>query len=752
MSRRGDADWRDAFRQVERDPARLGQSLGHGSEQLSSIADAAEAFPFRVTEHYLSLADPTDPDDPILKQILPNPLELAAPPKGYRDDAVGDLSPTNHPAPGLVHKYPGRALLVTTGTCAVNCRFCFRRNYPYDELRDSGAPLEAALQVVADDPSIAEVILSGGDPLSLTDAALGSLVTKIAGIPHVRRLRVHTRMPVVLPQRVTESLLLALGSSRLSVWIVTHFNHPRELAPAAIDACRAFSEAGMPVLNQSVLLKGVNDDVEVLTALCEGLVDGGIKPYYLHRLDRVRGVAHFDVPEDVGLALHAALRERVSGIALPAFVEDDGQGPSKRPAGLRGRASGLTFLLLALGLVLGLGTSCKTESVSDAAGDQPHSEKGDVAEPQPKLSSKEAESSSSAERKPSSGATLPPLESADQVLVADLDGDGAQELLVASGNEVRWGTWPTSAPAPSLHGRMTAEGRLQAWHASDLDGDGRDEVVAAFGIGRGFPKAPLEVILLDQQGSSTIVLPLWKDRGPRNQATAVFPWPRPDGTFDVYLSAFESRFVVRGGVLSRSGAEPRWLESHRLRMGMARAAGDFDGDGVPEVAVGRLYGEDASMDGDLRVLQEDGSFEMVPTVRGVRAVGAQDIDGDGKDELLFGDGWHKNYGKLARYRPSVGRRAGDGVWRVQLVEEQATQYAVEKIDFGAGRLVAGGNGEVTTYQPSGDGWQRTAVVGPSSANGTFALLPDGGVIVGGAAPRRWVSGGGLGAQTPTPGP
>ena len=291
------------------DPVAIAAALPAGGGSLAAVADAASRFPFTATSYYLSLADPSDPDDPILRQVMPATEELAPSPPGYAADAVGDLAPGAHPAPGLV----------TTGLCAVNCRFCFRRAYPYEETRSG---LGAALATIAADASIREVILSGGDPLTMPDVALERLLRSIAAIGHVRRVRIHTRLPVVLPDRITPELPTVLRSTRLVPWVVAHFNHPRELARPAVEACRRLLDGGVPVLNQAVLLRGVNDDVEVLAALHEGLVDAGVKPYYLHQLDRVEGAAHFEVPVEEGRALVEALRRRVSGIAMPSYVRD----------------------------------------------------------------------------------------------------------------------------------------------------------------------------------------------------------------------------------------------------------------------------------------------------------------------------------------------------------------------------------------------------------------------------------------------
>jgi len=691
------APWQRQLARTPREVDAVLEQLGWDDASTGALREASRRFELRVTEHYLGLADPSDPDDPILAQVLPDARELHAPPPGFSADAVGDLRPDNHPAATLVHKYPGRALLVTTGLCAVNCRFCFRRAYPYEETREGPA---AALQAIRSDPGVREVILSGGDPLALSDRALGDLLAALASIDHVRRVRIHTRLPVVLPARVTPELLVTLRSTRLRPWVVTHFNHPRELAPEALEACDRLIGAGVPLLNQSVLLRRVNDDVEVLAELFERLADAGIKPYYLHQLDRVVGAAHFEVPEARGREIVEALRRRISGVALPAWVRDLPGQLAKTPLA--------AFALLALLLGCGDEPTRLETSLGEVSADE-------VITPEPTASVRPAEAVAR---------TLPPLERVDLLLAADLDGDGAPELLAGAGHEMRWARWPSDADGPTWEGRWLSDGVLQQWLAVDLDGDGRDEVVAAFGVGRDAPQAVLEVVLLDRDGTSTVVVPMWRAKGERNQVTALLPWPNTDGTTDIYVAAFEDRFMVRGGVLSRLGGQPDWLPGHALRMGMARAAADFDGDGSVEVAIGRLYGETKDSDGDLRVLRADGSHEVVPTLRGVRAVGAGDVDGDGVPDLLFGDGWHKRYGTEARFRPSVARPDGAGGWTVELIEERDDQYAVEQIGVASGRLVAGGNREVRVYSRGQGGYSQVGQAQATSLRGAWAALGD----------------------------
>jgi EF-P beta-lysylation protein EpmB len=287
---------------------------------------SAPDFPVRVPEGYLARMRPGDPDDPLLRQVLAVPEEqvLTA---GYRDDPVGDLEATE--APGLLRKYRGRALLVVTGACPVHCRYCFRRRYPYATGQVSPARWEGVLERLAADPTVSEVVLSGGDPLTVTDEKLRRLVEGLEGIPHLRRLRVHTRAPVVLPSRVDAGLLGWLADTRLPTVFVVHANHPNELGPEAARALGRLRDAGCTVLNQSVLLRGVNDRVEVLAEVSERLFAAGALPYYLHQLDRVQGAAHFEISDDRARSLVSALRARLPGYLVPRLVREEPGQPAK---------------------------------------------------------------------------------------------------------------------------------------------------------------------------------------------------------------------------------------------------------------------------------------------------------------------------------------------------------------------------------------------------------------------------------------
>jgi L-lysine 2,3-aminomutase len=239
---------------------------------------------------------------------------------GFTADPVGDAAATLRP--GLLQKYRGRVLMVTTGACAVHCRYCFRRHFPYQESPRSLGQWQEAIGKIEADSSIHEVILSGGDPLTLVDDLLSRLAERLAEIPHLNRLRVHTRLPIVIPNRVTDELLAWLTGTRLTPIVVIHANHPQEIDEPVSIALARLIDAGIPVLNQAVLLRGVNDDADVLAQLCERLVDLRVLPYYLHQLDRVAGAAHFEVPVERGRQIIAELESRLPGYAVPRYVQE----------------------------------------------------------------------------------------------------------------------------------------------------------------------------------------------------------------------------------------------------------------------------------------------------------------------------------------------------------------------------------------------------------------------------------------------
>jgi EF-P beta-lysylation protein EpmB len=319
--------WRQSLAAAIRDPDELIDRLQLPDSFRKAARAAAGQFPVVVPESYLARMRPGDPTDPLLRQVLPVGAELESPP-GYGCDPVGDSAALR--APGLLHKYQGRALLIAARECAVHCRYCFRRHYPYEQSPVDAADWTAAIDVLRADDSIHEVILSGGDPLVLSDRRLQSLVDQLEEIPHVRRLRIHSRLPIVLPDRVDDGLMDLLRSSRLTPIMVVHANHPHEIADDCADALRLLVRGGVTTLNQAVLLRGVNDNADVLAELSERLVDVGVMPYYLHQLDRVAGAAHFEVDEDRALELVATLRNRLPGYAVPRLVREVAGDESKR--------------------------------------------------------------------------------------------------------------------------------------------------------------------------------------------------------------------------------------------------------------------------------------------------------------------------------------------------------------------------------------------------------------------------------------
>lgn len=297
-------------------------------DRIEALDAVGARYSVALTAHLAALIDPADADDPIARQFVPSPEELETG-GGETADPTGDRA--RSPVRGLVHRYPDRVLLMPTLSCPAYCRYCFRRDHVG---RAADAPdaddLDAAFAYVAARPGIREVILSGGDPLSLSDARLAEVLGRVAAIGHVAVTRVHTRAPVAAPSRVTAGLADALRSSGRP-WIVLHCNHPRELSDETRAACRRLADAGLPLLAQSVLLRGVNDDADTLAELMRGLVETGVKPYYLHHPDRAAGTARFRLGLAEGLALVRALRGRISGLCQPAYVVEIPGGHGKVP-------------------------------------------------------------------------------------------------------------------------------------------------------------------------------------------------------------------------------------------------------------------------------------------------------------------------------------------------------------------------------------------------------------------------------------
>ena len=313
------AGWQQSLVDAIRDPKTLLQSLDLPLDLVDQAASATALFPLLVPRSFLHRMKAGDASDPLLLQVIPR-IEEHSTTVGFVHDAVEESRFES--ASGLLHKYNGRALMIATGTCAIHCRYCFRRHYPYSEAPRSFEQWQPALEAIRDDSSLHEIILSGGDPLVLNDHRLQQLITSFDEIPHLRRLRIHTRLPVVLPDRVTKSLLQLLRASRLTPIMIVHANHANELVNDAADSLRNLVRAGITVLNQTVLMRGINDSVETQAALCERLVDLGVIPYYLHQLDRVLGTAHFEVDESVGIAIISALRDRLPGYAVPTYVRE----------------------------------------------------------------------------------------------------------------------------------------------------------------------------------------------------------------------------------------------------------------------------------------------------------------------------------------------------------------------------------------------------------------------------------------------
>jgi EF-P beta-lysylation protein EpmB len=318
--------WQSELANAIKDPAVLLQQLGLVGELASISPDLIKDFPLRVPQSYVDKMRYGDNNDPLLRQVFPL-IDESIEQQGFVHDPVGDHAAIS--SPGMLQKYNGRALLLLTGACAVHCRYCFRRHFPYSDSNPLASQWQQTIDSIKADTSINEVIFSGGDPLSLSDDKLANLVEQLDEIPHLKRLRIHTRLPIVLPNRITSGLVTWLNKTRLKVIVVIHANHANELADDVEQAISQLANAGCQLLNQAVLLKGVNDNPTALVNLSERLNEVNVMPYYLHLLDRVAGASHFDVPDEIGIKLIADIRSSLHGYLVPRLVREQ-QGENSK--------------------------------------------------------------------------------------------------------------------------------------------------------------------------------------------------------------------------------------------------------------------------------------------------------------------------------------------------------------------------------------------------------------------------------------
>ncbi|MGF1687792.1 EF-P beta-lysylation protein EpmB [Photobacterium japonica] len=323
-------NWLNELANAISDPLLLLKTLQIDPAPWEQGLAARKLFALRVPKSFVERMELGNPHDPLLRQVLPLAEEFEVH-DGYSQDPLDEQ---DNAIPGLLHKYRNRVLMIVKGGCAVNCRYCFRRHFPYQDNQGGKRNWQLALDYIASQPQVNEVILSGGDPLMAKDSELAWLLEGIAAIPHVTRLRIHSRLPVVMPNRITDTLCQLLQESRLSTVLVTHINHANEIDDTLRSAMLRLKQANVTLLNQGVLLKGVNDNVPALIALSESLFKAGILPYYLHVLDRVQGAAHFMVDDTTARQLMAGLMDNVSGYLVPRLTREIGGRSSKTPLDL----------------------------------------------------------------------------------------------------------------------------------------------------------------------------------------------------------------------------------------------------------------------------------------------------------------------------------------------------------------------------------------------------------------------------------
>lgn len=318
--------WQIEMQNIVTDPAELLRLLNLPAELLPAAERANALFPLKAPRPFIERMRMGDQHDPLLRQVLPLDDENIVTP-GFADDFLEEKAA--NPQPGLLHKYNHRVLLIATGTCAINCRFCFRRSFPYEENNPGRLGWQRSLNYIAANPSIQEVILSGGDPFTASDSLISWFLEQLSAIPHVEIVRFHTRLPIVIPQRVTPALVKILSQTRLKPVVVLHSNHTQELDSSVEEASQLLKQAGITLLNQSVLLRGVNDDKKILIELQHRLFACGILPYYLHQLDKVSGTSHFEVSDKKALELYQDLMCNLPGYLVPRLVREEPGAPSK---------------------------------------------------------------------------------------------------------------------------------------------------------------------------------------------------------------------------------------------------------------------------------------------------------------------------------------------------------------------------------------------------------------------------------------
>ncbi len=314
-----DKNWQQLLAEAVTDPQQLIQQLQLPASLLPQLQLANQQFQLRVPQPFIDLIEPGNPNDPLLLQVLPQSQELVAQP-GYLNDPLHEAG--SNPQQGIIHKYHGRLLLMISGGCAVNCRYCFRRHFPYQDNRLGSQQWQQALEYLRQHPEVDEVIFSGGDPLATPDNRLNQMLDDLEQLPQLKRLRIHSRMPVVIPQRLTDALTQRLAQSRLQCVLVLHINHPNEISQLLRQRLQPLRQQGITLLNQSVLLKGINDCGDTLIRLSQQLFETGILPYYLHLLDPVAGAAHFDITQARARQLAGQLTARLPGYLVPKLTQE----------------------------------------------------------------------------------------------------------------------------------------------------------------------------------------------------------------------------------------------------------------------------------------------------------------------------------------------------------------------------------------------------------------------------------------------